>query len=485
MNRALFGLVFGVCLVSVSWLVAADWRQWRGDDRNGVALSSRPLRSSLPSDGLKPLWKSESIAAGFEGGWGSPIVADGKVYLFTHSRSQQSDAQLPPRKFPYLPDDKRGHLTPKEYEEYEVNRRQEDFERGKAFNYRETITCIDAQSGQTVWKSEQPSIYTRFLHSGTPTLNDGKLLILGAGRKARCIDAQNGKELWATSLSGEFHDEYFMSSFVVVDGVAAVLCGYLVGLDAQTGEILWKGDDKATRGTHSSPVVWRGGNESLLVVNVAGSDTIAVEPRSGRERWRVKSEASLSTPVIVGDLMITLGGSRRGGMRCFRISSDKAEQLWVYNGLGDKGSSPVVVGDYVYAQGEKRLACVELASGTAAWTAQLDLTNPQYTSLVAVDGKVLYAYDGLLCFAANPQEYQPLVQAKFDRAGLIASEAFFRQKLGLDKLEKEAGGLEKSVKLFKQEVGDQGPLPCTSPAIVDGRLYLRLRNSLACYDLAP
>ena len=91
------------------WLVASATSldaQLPGGSAAGKAMKN-PVAAS-----------SESIAAGFEGGWGSPIVAGGKVYLFTHARKQQSDSQLPPRKFPYLPDDKRGHLTPKEYEEY-------------------------------------------------------------------------------------------------------------------------------------------------------------------------------------------------------------------------------------------------------------------------------------------------------------------------------------------------------------------------------
>ena len=73
-----------LCLIFASSAVAADWPQWRGPNRDGTAPTSPPLIGALPAEGLKPAWVSESLTGGFAGGWGSPIVADGKVYLFVH-----------------------------------------------------------------------------------------------------------------------------------------------------------------------------------------------------------------------------------------------------------------------------------------------------------------------------------------------------------------------------------------------------------------
>jgi hypothetical protein len=102
---------------------------------------------------------------------------------------------------------------------------------------------------------------------------------------------------------------------------------------------------------------------------------------------------------------------------------------------------------------------------------------------VAVDGKVIYAYDGLLCFAAVSTEFKPLYDVKFDKTGLMATEAAHREHLKLAEVEAKENGLEESVRIFKREVGDQGPLPCATPAVNDGLLYVRLRDKLACYDL--
>ena len=462
---------------------AAEWTQWRGDNRNGVAASGPALVETLPAAGLKPVWLSEKIPAGNDGGWGSPVVADGKVYVFAHTRAQQSDKQLPERKFPYLADDKRGHLTAEQYAEYEKNRREEDLLRGSFFNYQEVLYCFDAGTGKTAWKRELKSVYTRFLQSGTPTVVDGRIYVLGAARMARCFDAKTGEVVWEQRLPGEFTDEFMMSSFAVVDGVAVVLCGHLMGLEAATGKLLWEGDVQKTRGTHSSPTVWTGGGRPLVIANAGGEDTICVDPRTGAELWRVKTSGGQSTPVIVGNRMITLANQRRGGLRAFELSLTEAKPLWTYQRVADKGSSPLVVGNHVYAQGERRVCCVNLETGEEAWSDSLDLGNPQYTSLVAADGKVYYACEGLMWFAADPQNFRLLLEGKIDKSGVLATKAAIRARLNMDELEKTPEGLDKANKLYAQEVGQHGPLACASPAIAGGRLYIRLKQAIACYDL--
>lgn len=477
---------FAVVVMSVSFVAGADWPQWRGPQRDGAASESPTLVSTLPEAGLSPAWLSETLPGGFTGGWGSPIVVDGRVYLFVHHKAQKTPGPLPKRKYPYLADDKRGGMSAEEYAKYEENRRAEDIEFGKLYAFQETLVCVDLATGKTIWRTDTPSVYSRFVQSGTLTYHDGKLYFLGAARHVRCVDAGTGKEIWNVALPGEFVDEFYMSSVLVADGAAVAFAGKLFGLDAADGKLLWDGTDKM-KGQHSSAVAWNAGGKTLAVANVGGGETICVEPRTGKELWRVKSEANNSTPVVAGDRLITYGSSRRSGLRCFKLNSaDVAatpEELWNYQRIGDKGSSPVVVGKYVYVQGEKRLACVELESGDEAWSANLDLASPQYTSLVAADDKVIYAYDGLICFAADPAEFRPLAEVKFNKAGLMATEDAHRKLLKLDEVEKKPNGLEESTKIYKREVGDQGPLPCASPAIVDGRLILRLRDRIACYDL--
>lgn len=473
-----------VCLAGTLAARGEDWNQWRGPNRNGVDPSSLPLIESLPADGLKALWTSENIPSGGNGGWGSPVVSAGKVYLFAHFQTRKPGVNLPPPKFPALNEDERKKLNPEALEKYEKQRQEEESVRRSAtHDFREIVYCFDATSGKTLWKNEKLSVHTDVYHSGTPAVVGGRLYILGAGAVARCIDAQGGKTLWETPLIEESTSQSFMSSFAVADGVAVVLAGRPFGLDAKTGRLLWKGDAARNPGTHSSPAVWRAPGGDLILFNVGGHETVCIQPQDGGELWRVDSQANVSTPVVVGDKLLTLGDSRKKGLRCFKLTREGAEPLWTYQGLADRGSNPVIVGGHVYAQGERRVACVDVQTGEAAWTAELDLDNPQYTSLVAADGKIFYAYRDLISFKADPMEWRLLYQARIDRSGRLATVETFRRLLKIGDPSQPAQEQEKAEQTLRDQTAGQGPLECASPAICNGRLYVRLGRGIACFDL--
>lgn len=468
----------------------ADWDQWRGANRDGSADNSPALLSELPETGIKPLWMLKGIPAGFDGGWGSPIVWDDKVILFSHNRVERKNAKKIERKFPWLPPDKRGHLTPEEYEQYEKDRRKEDFEIAASdYDFFETTYCWDAKTGKEVWRNHVPSVYTRFVQSGTAAVHDGKIYVLGGGRKARCIDAETGKDIWETRLPGEFLDEYYMSSFAVIDGVAVVLAGNLFGLDAQTGKVLWQSGDEV-KGKDCSPVAWKHDGKEYVIINSEGGKTVCWDPKAGKEVWRVESEGGNSTPVVVGDTLITYGSSRKKGLRAFKMTPAGAEHLWTFQGTSDSGSSPVVVGDHVYVQGERRVACVNLETGKTEWRGMLDLDRPRYTSLVAADGKVYYVFEGVIWFPASPESYDPEATAKMDTTGWLASVEAQKKRLAEAHPASGTEGASADKKevnlddLYKKNVEDQGPLECSSPAIDGGLLVVRLRkNGIVVYDL--
>lgn len=464
---------------------AADWNQWRGASRDGVAANSPPLVSELPDSGLKPIWVArDEIPAAKSGGWGSPAIANGKVFLFTHKKTKAAEGDLPAKKFPWLPPEKRVGMSDEEYKEYEVKRRDEDEARGKFYSFDEITYCLDAETGKHLWSNSHKSVYTRFMQSGSPAIVDDKVYVLGAGRVARCIDAKNGKEIWQKKLPGDFRDQFLQSSFVVVDRVAVVLAVELFGLDAATGEILWQTHEDTEQQLHASPVVWNSKSGPRIICNIPGGESICVEPDSGKELWRVESAAGHSTPIVVGtDMLLTYGSSRKSGLRCFSLTEKGANHVWTCQKTADSGSSPVVIGDFAYVQGERRLACVSLVDGEVTWMTQLDMNRPRYTSLVAADDKVIYGFEGLLCFAANGGGYKQLMNAKIDQDGLLAEEAAFRKMLNIDELEKTAEGQKEAEQIWRKKIGNGGPLPCATPAIADGRIYFRLKDGLVCYDL--
>lgn len=463
-----------------------DWPQWRGPARNGLSSSKTALIESLPESGLQPLWVSQDrIEGGGNGGWSSPLVSGERVYCFSHRHAARPDVTLPAETYPPLDEKTRGDLSKEEAAEYDEKRNVEQKARRKLqYKYEDVVLCLDLKTGKRLWKHERESVPTGFGQSGTPAIAHGRLYYISADRTAVCLDAESGEVIFKTPLPVDASDEQISSSVVIVDGAVVVLAGDLVAFDATSGELLWKAEKSRMTGMDSSPSVWMHQGRTYVLAHVNGGETVCVEPRTGKERWRVKSQANRSTPVVVGDRMLTLGDNRKNGLRCFQLSEDRAELLWNYQRLSDPGSSPVVVDDHVYVQGENRLACVHLGSGQETWQTTLDLSQPRYTSLVAADGKVFYAFDGVLAFAADPNEFRPLMEARLNKAGRLAPIETYRKELGLAKLESGEKGQEEAQKVWQREVTAHNPLGCSSPALANGRLILRRNDDLVCYDLA-
>jgi outer membrane protein assembly factor BamB len=473
-----------IFILPASIAPAGDWSQWRGDERDGVVYGSPPLIEKLPEEGLKPLWISEvNVPSGGNGGWGSPVVADGRVYVFAHTKTKVTAGDLPKVEYPGLSAEQRQEMSEEEIAEYEQRQREEQEEINKHFRHDELLYCFDAETGRLLWKNEHRSVRTGMPQSGTPLVADNGVFILSAGLTARRVDAETGEELWSRRLPGEFHDEHLHSSFATAEGVAVVLAKGLFGLEPRSGQVIWQADEEKIRGHNSSPVVWRNGKREWVIVNVSGGQTVCVDPQTGRETWRVASEAENSTPVIVGERLLTYGGSRKGGLRCFDLTQTPPQLLWTCQSVADAGSSPVATGNRVYAQGERRLASIDPETGKVDSMLRLDLEQPRYTSLAAADDKVFYTFEGVLCIDARGEKSSVLYNAKIDNNGLLAEEETLRQMLKIDELERTPEGQKEAEQLWRSSLSKNRPLACSSPAIADGKLYLRTQSGLICYDL--
>ncbi|MEX0717551.1 MAG: PQQ-binding-like beta-propeller repeat protein [Planctomycetaceae bacterium] len=465
---------------------AADWNQWRGPNRDGAVVDSPPLIESLPEEGLKPAWITEPLSPrGGNGGWACPVVSDGRVYVCLQLREPRPGVTLPPEKYPALAREDREKLAPETLAEYEKSRQAEQRERrDQKTKVADVIHCFDLATGRLIWTDERESVFTFYRPSSSPAVVDGRLFALGSDRVARCLDAKSGSVVWETPLFEEYHEAEIASSFVVADGVAVILAGRLFGLDARSGKVLWRGDEQSTSGTYSSPVVWKADGKSYVIANCGGAETACFDLRTGAEVWREKAGASKSTPLIAGDRLITYASSRKHGVGCYRLAAGKPELLWNFQGVSDAGASPVVAEGLAFAYGDKRLACVDLETGKARWQTDLDISAARYTSLVAADGKVFLAWDGLIAFAADGDEFEPLFHARIDKEGTLGTEEQFRKRLNLAAIEQEPDGQQKAEQIWRREIGNQGPLECSTPALADGFLLMRLGSSrLACYDL--
>jgi len=181
----------------------------------------------------------------------------------------------------------------------------------------------------------------------------------------------------------------------------------LVGLDAATGRQLWR-QEKAGGG-NASPVPWEAGGRKFVICN--GKDLSAVDLKTGKLVWSAEAGGD-STPAIEGDLLVAQSRRPELGLVAYRISPEKAEQIWNYpiDALRTQ-SSPILYDGHVYLTDDNNHYCFEAATGRKAWQAQAQTT---ISSPVLVDGKLFaMANNGnnLLMISTDPNAYTDLGRA--------------------------------------------------------------------------
>ena len=523
----------GLLAASGGTLRAGDWPQWRGPNRDGIVQQSPQLAEAWPKGGPPTLWQSDPLPGGDAAGFGSPVVAGGKVYVFA---AGYPDVPVPTRVlaerelrrlgwFPERPpeelvakieqarvredraalrglalsewigkwiEDNLNEEQRKRFKEFADDRLRRgadafglaDLDRlaeikDKTFDTQESfdkwlaqsglsekvkqevvrrvpttekrgqdiIVCFSAADGKTVWKKEYPGHAYNLGTSGTPCVAGGRVYVVGSAGAFYCLDAEKGEEIWRAKVGGEriFHHDLGSvpsCSPIVMDGLVIAPIGPLVALDAATGSVKWT--QAKVEGTHCSPVAWEKGGRKYVVCNTF-KKVFCADARTGEIAWEAPG-GKRSTPVIQGDTMLLFSDNPRVGLTAYRLSPDKAEPVWTIESFTDAAASPLVHEGYVYAVGWRGALCVELESGKEVWRGKPEETGGNLTSPILADGKV---------YATAPVGDDRV--SMMLKAGPAGCTVLAKANLGL---------------LFG-----------SSAAFFDGKLLVRTKQAVRCFDL--
>jgi len=509
------------CLLLTTVATAAgDWPQWRGPSRNGIQTDCPPLASEWPSKGLTKLWDSENIPSDDEGGHGSVVAVGSRVYaavvwhsdlpsetrgiddLVLRELGYQSVAGWPKETVEKMERDRLAldpNLKGQDFDKFvtdwlaanlDAKKRQTSggFVRGrfqrrgdaiplevyaklvtvskKRFpneaalvqwlneqNFGDKITkeilaavpptirvaedvilCLDLATGKTLWKCKSPGEAVGRMASSTPCVVDGRVYALGSTH-GYCVDANDGKLLWSAPLPVKAP----AASPLVADGVLVVNAGKLAAFDAATGKPLWT--QPKAGGGNSSPVAWKSADKTVVLCN--GRGTLAgVDLKSGEVLWTTPGGGDC-TPAIVGDVLAVQTNKASVGILAGKLSATGFQQLWniPYDPLRSQ-SSPLIIGEHVYVMDDGVHWCIDLASGREVWKEKVGASA--ISSPACADGKVFLLASGgakLLMLKPSPEKYTLLAKA------------------------------------------NARALSCPSPAIADGKLLVRGRKGITCYEL--
>ncbi len=356
----LFASLSFVALI-VSPLVAEDWPQFRGPNRDGVS-NEKGLLQNWPAEGPPLEWSVKGLGSGYS----TVSVAKDRIYTLGNAPDKEK---------------KRGELS--------------------------FLVALNRKDGQKIWTSE---VGPAGGHLGcTPTIDGDRIYALGQIGDLVCIDA-DGKRIWHRQLEKDFGGKkggwnYCESPLVDGDKLIVTPGGKdatVVALNKKTGETIWKCPipTRHNEAGYSSVVIADvGGIKHYVQLFNGGLVGISTE---GKVLWTHEklggNTANVPTPIVIGDMIFSSIGYGRGAS-LMKLKADgqaiSAEEVYYKRELTNKHGGVIKVGDFVYGDTDDsgRPYCADLKTGMVKWVRKNQGTGGGSAAVTYADGRLYFHYD--------------------------------------------------------------------------------------------
>lgn len=325
------------------------------------------------------------------------------------------------------------------------------------------LLCLNTKDGKQQWSYKLEGNVGRThklnnLSSGTPATDgervytlfwDGDKLLLAACDMA-------GKEVWKKDL-GSFASQHGAAHSPAVHGDKVFVNNDQDGkalvqaFDAKTGKIVWEKRRAAENSCYGTPRLRQAedGSKELLIGSTVG--VAAYDPDTGEERWSFdwnnsKKLRMVNAPADHAGLVYLTTGNGAGNREMVAVragsklpaSTDRV--AWSSRRGMPYVPSFLIYGDLLFAvHDENRIYCYDAKSGEAVWDDRLAGSGNVYSSPIIIDGKI---------YATNTGGTTTVLEAgpKFE-------------VVAVNRLDEEV---------------------MASPAVADGKLFIRTASKLYC-----
>ena len=421
-------------------MAAEDWPHWRGPGGRGVSTEQKlPIRWSATEN---VVWKAPIAGLGIS----TPIVSGDAVYV----TSQIGEGVTRP-----------GPRLVQGGDAAAMGERALGSGRARAGDSDRTFFVVEAFSradGKRLWErrveAEGPLTPAHEKHnlSSSSPVTDGEMVFAWFGTGQLIALTRDGSIGWQRHLGKEistFDIQWgHSSSPVLYRDLVILLCdqpsaSYLLALDKRTGKERWKVDRGTGRSSYSTPLVVEHASGAELIVN--SSERIdAYDPATGRALWYT-GEANrfpIPTPVVHDGIVYASRGYRSGPYMAIRTG-----------GSGDVSATHVV------------------------W--RVPTGAPYVSSLLHYDGVVYMANDVGVLTAVDAKTGERLWQQRVDgvfSASPVggAGHVYFVSENG-DTVVVKAGRSPEIV--GRNAIGERA---LASPALSNGRMFIRTDDHVFC-----
>ena len=467
LRRAIYVCVLVGLVAASQGNVQAQWPQFRGPNGSGIGSGGGYPVDFSPARNV--VWKT---AVPY--GQSSPIVAGGRVYLTAS----------------------------------EGNR---------------LITiALDSSSGRELWRRElerthkQKVFHANDPASPTAAADDDGVVVFFADFGLAAY-TRDGKERWTVPL-GPFKSFYGMSASPIIDGdLVVMLCdqrtgSFLLAIDRATGRQRWRQERALSPEGFATPMIFRPSAAPAQVVVLGSTRLDAYAIATGEPLWWMPlgSSGSMGTAVASGDtLFVSTMGSSEPMLPTFdsfleKYDTNKDRRLSNPEFLADKEwgehfgwidiDSDGVITDTEWnttrSLGLGEFGAIAVRPGGArgrlepsavVWRLQKNL--PYIPALLLYQDVLYLVKDGGIITTVDPANGRLIKEGRTPRApgDYYASPVAAEDKVFVANTEGQITVLKASGAWEVLGMNELGEAVHATPALSDGRVYVRTRSSVYCF----
>lgn len=330
-----------------------DWPQFRGPSGQGVSTET-----NLPltwSETKNVRWKTAIPGRG----WSSPVIQGDRLWLTTATEDGKSLRAI-------AVDINTGSIQ----QNLEVFR----LKSAKLMNNKNSFA------------------------SPTPVIEGDRIYLHFGAYGTACI-TQAGEIVWKTKLEYDNGQHGPGGSPIVYEDLLIVSCDgldvqFVVALDKATGKVRWKKTREGYQ-AYTTPLVVKL-PEGDQVISPGAFQSIAYEPRTGKEIWRVKYAEGFSNvprPVFGHGLVFICTGFQEPSLLAVQPDGKgdvtKSKIVWRIDRAIPRTPSPLLVGNELYIVTDNGIAtCIDAKTGEELWRARVGGNHS--ASPVFADGKIYF-----------------------------------------------------------------------------------------------
>jgi outer membrane protein assembly factor BamB len=366
---------------------AGNWPQWRGPDGSGISSEKNLPAEWTPTKNIK--WKTPIDGRAHS----SPIVWGNRIFLTTAVE---------------------GEVVPG------AQAVKHTVEGGKEFKHPDSVGAdkkhtfkvisIDRDSGKIVWQATAwegtpyDNRHRKSSYAASTPATDGKLVYAFFGTEGLYAYDYKGKLAWKADLGklgtvgmGTGTSPILFNDLVIVqcdeeNGEAS----FIVAVDKKTGKEAWRTPRKV-QVSWSTPLLVKTASRAELITS--GTEAVvAYDPATGKELWRHKGVESnaIPSPVANNEMVFLVAGFPAKIAMAIKLGQNgdltgTPNVPWTYAKGTAYVPSPILYGDYLYLTTDRGiLTCLDAKTGEVKYEGgRIPIPATFTASPVAFEGKIL------------------------------------------------------------------------------------------------